>query len=769
MSSSISAEPAASIPMVPTFVPTADESALVAQLFARGEPHKLGVLTGDAALELFKGTNLSVEALSDIWTIADTEGRGWLSQTQTAVAVRLIGWAQSGVKPTPELLERPGPLARILDPPNAQAGPSRIVSPPPITPPRIPDPPATPGPSRIFTPIPPLTPVDKAKFHRLFVNSGPVNGWIDGERAREIFAKSKLSAEPLSQIWELADIERRGALDLRGFTIALHLIQGLMNNRFFTVPSFLPNELYEQAAAPVPEPPSPLSPLSMTPPNTAFFDGSHHSPSTPSSSGHYLSVRTNTNSSSRSVSPASSSRHSEERLQVPDWDIPADVRAISDRQFDALDPLKSGFIHDNISLPFLLESKLPPEEVARIWALADQNNDGKLTREGFAVALFLIDERRRGNPIPSSPPPFMKTLDIPRRNASQRQSQYLPEKSANGQLSPPPSPNLHRQPSQSQYLTAKPANGQLSPPPSPNLQRQPSHLRYPSLPSQPNNVRFSSLWAPDNLPNFPGSPSSPTVPIPPPPTAPPDAVAQLTRQVQEMQKLITQLRRSHVEKASTIANLSQENVSLRLVVEELEIQMTSHDPESQRAVHEVLVKENEALRASMAELKGTVQDLQSSSSEVEMQRIQYEDLVRENERLNECVREMRESTTQLPWSGGDSELQTLINEDLARENARLRTEAREMQENVAQLQEATTGYEEQRRINAELASENERREGAMRAMQTNLDAQLREVGQLSREVDRLKTQLRSNARAAPTRRETDIPPPAYNELDATMI
>ncbi|KAJ6456381.1 MBOAT, membrane-bound O-acyltransferase family-domain-containing protein [Mycena sanguinolenta] len=215
--------------------------------------------------------------------------------------------------------------------------------------------------------------------------------------------------------------------------------------------------------------------------------------------------------------------------------------------------------------------------------------------------------------------------------------------------------------------------------------------------------------------------------------------------------------------ATTIANLT---LSLRIVVEEL-LQATTHDPESQKAVHEVLVKENEALRTLVEELKRTVRDLQSASSDVEMQRIQYEDLVRENERLSECVWEMRESTTQLQWSGGDSELQTLINEDLARENARLRTEAREMQDNVAQL--ATSGHEEQRRFNAELAEENERRLGMIQALQTNLEAQRTEVEQLAREVDRLKTQLRAaSARAAPVRGDTtDLPPPAYNELDTT--
>ncbi|KAJ7688412.1 hypothetical protein B0H17DRAFT_1068552 [Mycena rosella] len=670
--------------MAPNFAPSTSESAVVARLFARGEPHKLGVLTGDVALDLFSKTNLSVQVLSDIWTIADKDGHGWLSPTQAAVAVRLIGWAQAGTKPTPELLEKPGPLADIPDVP--RAGPSKIAS----------------------SVIPPFAPEDKIKFQRLFLNSGPVSGI--SVRAREIFSKSHLPAEKLAQIWELSDTQHRGALDSTDFAIAMHLIQGLMNNQFSILPVHLPNELYERAAA------EPSSPSIIVPSSPSVIPSNSNS--------HRLTVQTDLKRSGSS----SSSRHSDEQVKSSGWDIPSGIKAIADRQFDALDPLKNGFIHDNISLPFLLESKLPPDELARIWTLADVNSDGKLTRDGFAIALFLIEERRRGNPLPASLPSSLKPPDMPNRPSGiERHSQYVPEKTVNAQF--PPNGNLQPPdtPTQSQFLPET-VNGGLSP--NENLQRRPSRFLYPSLSSQPNNIRFL-LYA------FPALPALPTTPHD-------AAVAHLACQ-------------SHVEKATAIANLTQENVSLRVMVEELQIQATNDDPESQNVVNQVLMEE-------------TLKQVQASSSDVEMQRIQYEDLVRENERLHKQVTEMRESTTQLPWSGGDSELQTLINEDLARENARLRTEARETQETVSQLQEATSGYDEQRRLNAELVRDNERLQESARTLRTRFDAQRREASQLSREVDRLKTQLRANASAAASgSQDADIPPPAYDEVDLSQI
>jgi epidermal growth factor receptor substrate 15 len=156
---------------------------------------------------------------------------------------------------------------------------------------------------------------------------------------------------------ELSDTQHRGALDSTDFAIAMHLIQGMMNDNFSILPASLPPGLYEQAAI------EPSSPSIMTP----------LSPSVASSNSHRLSVQTDLSKrSSPSGSPASSRGRSAEQVLSPGWDIPSEVKAIADRQFDALDPLKQGFIHDNISLPFLLESKLPPEELARIWYVVER-------------------------------------------------------------------------------------------------------------------------------------------------------------------------------------------------------------------------------------------------------------------------------------------------------------------------------------------------------------------------------------------------------------
>ncbi|KAJ7638504.1 hypothetical protein FB45DRAFT_1054785 [Roridomyces roridus] len=706
------------------FTPSAEETALVDLIFAEGEPHRLGILPGDVALGIFNKTNLRVEDLAEIWAFADSQSNGCLTPAETATALRLIGWAQVGVKPAAELLAKSGPLARIPGLP-------------------IPESPA----------IPPCTLEDKARFLRLFHANTPVDGLIPGGRAREFFAKSKLPADKLSRIWELSDTTHRNALDSTEFAIAMHLIQGIMNNRFTDLPAVLPEGLYEQAAA---EPP-PQTPLT---PNAPELDGIHLAVPTHSSSRRRRSSSASSQqtapsspddsrlSGQRSTSSASSQNTS---LSSPDGTpivrnltFPPMSKSFADRQFDALDPLNNGFIHDNISLPFLLESKLPPDDLARIWSLADVNNDGKLTRDGFAIALYLIGEQRRGKYIPPSP-----SLTIP--SSPSVSSPLLPFPPSPLQPASPPPPMVPPRPGKGKehhYPREKNAFAEQS---GDALFRRASVI-YPSLSATPSHHRFSSVSAAKPLPD---------------PYASDVAISRLTDQVQVMQKLISELHQSHTIKTATITNLNQENVSLRVMVEDLQLELATNadrDHQTRAAVSTVLVRENEGLRTSMQEMKETLHRLEASTSEVEMQRIQYEDLVRENERLTAQVQEMRESTTQLPWSDGDAELQDLINHDLAHENRRLRVEAQEAQETLVQLQEATAGYEEQQRLNDELTRDNTRLQEEARTAQARFDTQRRELRQLSREIDRLKTQLRTHAAAGPSgAHDGDVPPPSYEE------
>lgn len=76
--------------------PTPDEQSLVSTIFSIADPQNLGIITGDVAVKVLSGANLSNSVLGEVWSLADKENNGFLTRNGVAVAVRLIGYAQKG-------------------------------------------------------------------------------------------------------------------------------------------------------------------------------------------------------------------------------------------------------------------------------------------------------------------------------------------------------------------------------------------------------------------------------------------------------------------------------------------------------------------------------------------------------------------------------------------------------------------------------------------------------------------------------------------------
>ncbi|KAF7359411.1 hypothetical protein MSAN_01283700 [Mycena sanguinolenta] len=398
--------------MAASFSPTPAELALTQQIFAHGDPKKLGALTGDVAVRIFGGANLSPTVLGEIWQIADESNNGWLSQKGVAIAVRLMGHAQKGEKITAALLSKPGPLPTItgITPVIAHgtgassASASRAKSP-------------QPG-------LPPFTAQDKAKFHTMFLKSGPgPDGLLSGEKAQEVFVKSKLPNETLGLIWNLADTQDRGQLDSTDFAIGMYLIQATMTGQLASIPNALPPGFYQQVAGPTSSIRPQATGGSYSPLASTFSQSTQSRTMQPQYTGAsvlqpqvtgpwsskppvppHLPVRPSASAPGASASAIGSGAFG---ATQPAWDVTPAEKASSDRWFDSLDAQHRGFIQDDVAVPFMLESKLSGDDLAQIWDLADLNNDGKLTRDGFAIAWHLIQKKRTGVPIPASLPPSL--------------------------------------------------------------------------------------------------------------------------------------------------------------------------------------------------------------------------------------------------------------------------------------------------------------------------------------------------------------------------
>ncbi|KAH8786626.1 hypothetical protein BGZ57DRAFT_940170 [Hyaloscypha finlandica] len=358
-------------PTAPTLNLTPEEKRVFGQLFREADKENIGVVTGEVAVKFFEKTRLEPRILGEIWQIADKENRGLLTPAGFGIVLRLIGHYQAGRDPTPELALRPGPLPRF----DTGSGPvlSPTIQPPPGPPPSALQPQAGgSGPIR----VPPLTPEKAGQYAALFEKSGAQNGVLPGEQAKQIFERAGLPNEILGRIWNLADTEQKGSLQVTEFVIAMHLLASFKSGQLRALPTLLPAGLYEAAAR---RPPSRQA----------------------SGAGAMSAIQRQFSGAPRTGSPLSRPAYSTPPQQFPqatgsgmDWAITTSDKAKFDNIYNGLDRANRGFITGDEAVPFFSESKLPEEALAQIWDLADINSAGRLTRDEFAVAMYLIRQQR---------------------------------------------------------------------------------------------------------------------------------------------------------------------------------------------------------------------------------------------------------------------------------------------------------------------------------------------------------------------------------------
>ncbi|KAH7392975.1 hypothetical protein BKA66DRAFT_457315 [Pyrenochaeta sp. MPI-SDFR-AT-0127] len=363
-----------------------EEKRVFQYLFQQADTEKLGVVTGEIAVKFFERTKLAPAVLGEIWQIADTENRGLLTMAGFCQVLRLIGHYQAGRDPAPELAFRPAPLPKFegLNIPSA---------PPPVAPgfspqttgsiqPQI----SGNGPIR----VPPLVPAKTAEYAGLFEKSGAVNGVLSGENAKEIFEKARLPNEVLGRIWNLSDTEQRGALNVTEFIIAMHLLASYRTGNMKALPNTLPPGLYEAASRRGQLPPPPGRPeQNISIPRQ--FSGQQNVPRTQSPL-----ARTPFGAPPQSTQATGS-----------DWLISAQEKASYDNLFKGVDTMGRGFITGDQAVRFFSDSGLPEDVLAGIWDLADINSEGQLSKDEFAVAMYLIRQQRKGDQLPTTLPPSL--------------------------------------------------------------------------------------------------------------------------------------------------------------------------------------------------------------------------------------------------------------------------------------------------------------------------------------------------------------------------
>lgn len=222
---------------------------------------------------------------------------------------------------------------------------------------------------------------------------------IAGDSAKAIFERAGLPNEILGRIWNLSDREGKGALDQTEFIIAMHLVTCYKSRVLTALPTVLPPGLYEAAARRgAPPPPSSRQPSIVAPPSAIprQFTGPQVRAQSPLSRAPFGTA----------PPPVSA------QTTGNNWLITPQEKAKYDQFFAGIDTVGSGYLDGEQAVKFFSDSGLPEDDLASIWDLADINSEGRLSRDEFAVAMYLI-RQQRGRPSGSAIPAFLPAALIP--------------------------------------------------------------------------------------------------------------------------------------------------------------------------------------------------------------------------------------------------------------------------------------------------------------------------------------------------------------------
>lgn len=328
-----------------------------------------------------------------IWQLADRENRGFLTPAGFGIVLRLIGHAQAGREPTHDVALQPGPLPRFDG--FAPTAPIQAQ--------------VTGGGGG--TRIPPLTHEKVSQYSSLFERQNLQGNQLPGDQARSIFDRSGLPNETLGRIWGLADTEQRGALVQTEFVIAMHLLTSIKSGALRALPNAIPAGLYEAATGRAPSRQSPRG----------------------SNAG--LPRQVTSAAQQRTGSPLGRSAQA-----GSDWLVTPADKTRFDQLYATLDKSNKGYITGEEAVSFFGQSSLSEDALAQIWDLSDINSHGQLTREEFAVAMYLIRQQRM-NPAAPVPATLPHNLVPPgMRNQSRQPPVSSPFDPPPMKQPPPPQP-----------------------------------------------------------------------------------------------------------------------------------------------------------------------------------------------------------------------------------------------------------------------------------------------------------------------------------------
>ncbi|ORX45850.1 EF-hand [Hesseltinella vesiculosa] len=354
----------------------AHEFQVYSELFAKVDTDNKSIVLKDEATAFFQKASIPNNILTEIWSAADKDSKGFLTKEEFSIALKLIACAQHGKLTASPILKTSVPLPQFE---------GISTSKPPLPQSRPPSRPA----------VDTISQDERNSYIQLFQSSNPVNGILSAVQASTIFRRSNLPQSTLQQVWNLADTRKSGTLNQTEFIIGMHYTSALVNNTLSQLPTTLPADIYAAATGRLTMALNRQRTTAVRSPVQQHLTG-------PSPS---LGPRPATDLS-RSMTYTAGTAHS---LQTPafapqpqqDLHISQDDYIKYKGMFQQLVPNETGCVSGMDAVHFFRPSKLPEADLAAIWDLCDTRSAGELNENEFVVAMHLVRLRMTGAQIPT--------------------------------------------------------------------------------------------------------------------------------------------------------------------------------------------------------------------------------------------------------------------------------------------------------------------------------------------------------------------------------
>ncbi|XP_059047288.1 intersectin-2-like [Achroia grisella] len=400
-----------------------------------------GALTGEQAKRFMLQSQLPPPILGAIWTLADTNADGKLDLREFSIACKIINLKLHGIE-VPKILP-PSLLASLS--PQVQQKQFTPPSKPPIPPmPTIPQQPLisglpqqptnqsllgdfgnqsliSTGPPQSIPTVPLVQPVKPSVVPDLISGVKPITQPVAtqnliGQSQPLIPTQPLIDAQPLIPSQPLSAVQPITNPPLipptQPLTQPLMAAQPLINGQplIAASPPLVP---VQPLVGPTPLVPSsqPLvtgttvASLISSPPQPTTVVGSMSGQ--PVTSTPITAVKSDGLSKPGSVvtSPTEVPLGVMSPPPPAEWGIPQQQKLKYTQLFNATDRAKTGSVSGAQARAIMLQSRLPQQALAQIWALADLDSDGKLGCEEFVLAMYLCEKATQGDSVPAKLPP----------------------------------------------------------------------------------------------------------------------------------------------------------------------------------------------------------------------------------------------------------------------------------------------------------------------------------------------------------------------------